>query len=149
MKNAVIVHHIDHERRLVTATAHGVITPRDFFGYQREVWSRPDVANYNELVDMTSVARLEEASRERVSELAELAASMDTPGVATKLAIVANADLHFGLGRMYQSVRAAKPQANKTVGVFRTREEAMQWLDLASAPTEAGFFVQQSTDETK
>ena len=50
----------------------------------RSLVAATDVVGFNELVDMTAVARLEEASRERVSELAELAASMDIPGVGHK-----------------------------------------------------------------
>lgn len=42
---------IDHERRLVLAKATGVFTDEDVFGYQKEVWSRPDVDGYSELVE--------------------------------------------------------------------------------------------------
>ena len=46
---------IDHARRLVLATARGVLTGQDVFGYQRTVWSRADVQGYNELLDMRAV----------------------------------------------------------------------------------------------
>jgi hypothetical protein len=35
---------VDHARRLVVAQASGVLTDQDVFGYQRDVWSRPEVA---------------------------------------------------------------------------------------------------------
>ena len=50
-----IVHRIDHERRLVVAEGRGIVTDQDVFGYQRDVWSRPEVAGYDELVDMSEV----------------------------------------------------------------------------------------------
>jgi hypothetical protein len=44
---------INHERRVVLARCRGVLTDEDVFGYQHEVWSRPEVAGYDELVDMS------------------------------------------------------------------------------------------------
>jgi len=35
----------------------GVLSDADVFGYQKEVWSRPDVAGYNELVDVSAVEK--------------------------------------------------------------------------------------------
>ena len=50
-----IEYRIVRERRLVVAKAHGTLTDQDVFGYQRDLWSRADVAGYDELVDMTQV----------------------------------------------------------------------------------------------
>jgi hypothetical protein len=50
-----IGYRVDHNRRLVAARAHGILVAEDLFGYQREAWSRPDVAGYDELVDMRAV----------------------------------------------------------------------------------------------
>jgi hypothetical protein len=50
-----IDHHIDHDRRLVLAEGHGTVSADEIFRYQSEVWSRPDVAGYDELVDMSRV----------------------------------------------------------------------------------------------
>ncbi len=41
---------IDHERRLVMAKGQGTLTDEDVFGFQRDVWSRPEVNGCNELV---------------------------------------------------------------------------------------------------
>jgi hypothetical protein len=123
-----ITYHIDHDQRLVDATADGVLTDADIFGYQREVWSRPDVAGYDEVIDMTRVSTVEFPSRDRMAHLARLSASMDAPGSPSRFAIVAQSDFYFGLGRMYQAFREMNKQGTKVVGVFRTRGEAMQWL---------------------
>jgi hypothetical protein len=44
----------------------------------------------------------------------------------TKLALLASSELAFGLSRMYEALSADLPQ---TVGVFRDRAEAQQWLE--------------------
>jgi hypothetical protein len=139
-----IAYTIDHARRLVDAAASGILSREEIFRYQREAWSRPEVAGYNELVDMTDVTQISEISREGISNLAELSAAMDAPGVPSKFAIVARADLHFGLGRMYQSFRESNQQSTKSVGVFRTREEAKAWLEQPGPAIPGEFFVQDS-----
>lgn len=123
-----IDYHIDHEQRLVTATAHGILTDPEFFGYQREVWSRPDVAGYDELVDMSAVTKIDLPSADRVRELALFSAAMDPKGPSSKFAIVAPQDLAFGLGRMYDAYRSSNRPGGKEVGVFRSREQAMAFL---------------------
>ena len=139
-----VVYHIDHARRLVNATAHGVFTEADMFTYQQEAWTRPGVGGYDEIVDMTDVTAVEPPPGARMASLAKLAASMDPPESTAKFAIVARTDLHFGLARMYQAVREMNTQSKKTVAVFRTRSEAEQWLGKsargasAQRPPQAG-----------
>ena len=123
-----ITYYIDRDQRLVVATPQGVLTDADVFGYQQDVWSRPDTRGYDELIDMTGVSRIEFVSADRVSRLAELSGSMDSPVSPSKLAIIATADFHFGLGRMYQTHREIAKQSTKVVRVFRARQEALQWL---------------------
>ena len=120
---------VDHERRLVRVTAIGVITPETLFGYQKHVWSDPAVADYDELVDMSSVGHVEAPSPSNVSALAGFSAKMDGNTRPTKLAIVTPDDLRFGLGRMYQAYREMKPGSNKEVAVFRTLADALAWLE--------------------
>lgn len=120
---------VDQERRRVVATATGDLGAEDFFVYQRDAWGGAGVGGYDEIVDMTGASRIREATPERVRELAQLAASMDVPRAASRLAIVAPADLAYGLGRMYEAFRGlARSPATKTVAVFRTRAEAEAWL---------------------
>lgn len=121
---------VDHPRRLVLAEASGRLTDTDVFGYQREVWSRTDVRGYHELMDMTAVESIEPPTPDRVRELAELAAKMDTPDLPTRFAIVAPTTIAFGLGKMFQAQRDLQQDSKKEVGVFRTRQEAMDFLGL-------------------
>ena len=123
-----IEYRIDHARRLVMAQGRGIILDQDFFDYQREVWSRPDVAGYDELVDMRAVESIVRPTADRVGQLAALSASMDAG--ASKFAIVAPEDLAYGLGRMYQTYRGMEKTSAKEVGVFRTLGEAIAFLGL-------------------
>jgi hypothetical protein len=69
-------------------------------------------------------------SGDRVRELAALAARRDDTGSKTLLAVVASADVAFGLGRMFQSYRQLDRQSNKEVGIFRTMAEALAFLQI-------------------
>lgn len=129
-----IDYRIDHARRLVVATGHGTLTDADVFGFQREVWSRPDVAGYDELVDVSRVEKVVLPSADRVRELAELAVAMDVPSSPSRFAIVAPSDLTFGLGRMYETYRGLAGGGTKQVGVFRTLDEALTFLGLDDHP---------------
>jgi hypothetical protein len=125
---------IDHARRLVVARGRGVFADAEVFGYQREVWSQPEVAGYDELVDMTSVEKIEvpAPAGPRLLQLACLAASQDSPAGAGKFAIVAPGSFAYGLGREYQIYRELNAQSKKQVGVFRTMAEALQFLGIDS-----------------
>lgn len=125
-----IAYTIDHAHRLVTATGHGELTGDDIFGYQTEVWSRPDIGGYNELMDMTNVERIDLRSVDHIKQLAELSASMDAAAAQSKFAIVAPGDYAFGLGRMYESYRRLEGRSTKRVGVFRSMTEARAFLEL-------------------
>src|SRR4030095_5494948 len=50
---------IDTTQRRVVATAYGTLTDADVFDYQRAVWSRADVAGFDEIVDMRAVKIVE------------------------------------------------------------------------------------------
>jgi hypothetical protein len=129
-----IYYTIDHERRLVVAAADGVVSDEDVFGHQREVWSRTELAWYDEIIDMTHATEIAVPHGGRVRDLAKLSASMDVSGPKSRFAIVAPGDLAFGLGRMFQAFREIEPESRKQVGVFRTLEEAMQFLGLKKPP---------------
>ena len=123
-----LAYRVDHEHRVVLAVGTGVITDTDVFGYQREAWSQPDVAGYDELVDMTLVTEIIVPSGDRVRDLATLSATMDDKGTTSRFAIVARADVAFGLGRMFQAYRSLDRRSTKEVGVFRTMREALAFL---------------------
>lgn len=128
-----IEYQIRPESRLVAARGLGVFTRVDVLEYQREVWSRPDVAGFDELIDMTGVERIESQGGAAARHLAAVSASMDDPLTLAKLAIVAPHDLAYGLGRMYEAHRALTGKSSKQVAVFRTMPEALAWLGRTAA----------------
>lgn len=131
---------IDHARRLVAARGIGTLTGADIFGYQREVWSRPDVLGYNELVDMSGVTEIPtpSAAGENFRALASESAASDSAEIPTKFAIVAGEQLAFGLARMYQTYRELERKSTKRVEVFRTLPEALAFLGIESLEPAGG-----------
>ena len=129
---------VDHEHRLVHVKGAGVFTDDDVFGYQREIMERQDVLGYDELVDMTNVLRIELPSFERVKDLAKLSAEMDPKHPPGRFAIVAPGDVPFMLGRLFKGIRALLPGATRELGIFRTHEEAEEWLRRPRAGSDGG-----------
>jgi hypothetical protein len=129
-----LTYRIDPERRLVVTQGRGILKDQEVFGYQQEVWSRSDVAGFDELVDMTAVTQILLPSLDRVRDLAELAAEMGRGAPRSKMAIVAPDDLAFGLGRMFEAFRESAAPGIKPVGVFRTVPEALEWLGVEGGP---------------
>ncbi len=125
-----LTYRIDPERRLVIARGSGIMKDQDFFNYQREVWSRPEVAGFDELVDMTNVAQILLPSIERVRDLAELGADMAKGWPVSRLAIVAPGDLAFGLARLFDIARQSTTPGGKPVEVFRAMPDALAWLGI-------------------
>jgi hypothetical protein len=123
-----IEYRIDHERRTVVAQGRGILTREDALAYQKAVWSRPELATYDELMDMTDVEQIVSVGREGALELAHLAAETDPPSARPRFAIVAPSDFAYGLGRMYQVYRNLDERGTKSVGVFRSHREAMAFL---------------------
>jgi len=124
---------IDPTRQVVFVKAVGTMTDDEVFGYQREVWSRPEVAGFDELIDMSDVQRIALPSTDRVRQLAELSARMDSAWPA-RLAIIAPGDHAYGLARMYAALREMSPGATRQVLVFRTRQAALAWLGIEEFP---------------
>jgi hypothetical protein len=118
---------IDPARRLVWARLRGRVGAEDLFSYQREVWSKPEVAGFDELVDVSEVKEVVYEGPQRARELAALSAEMDAPG-PSRLAIVAPNDELYGLARMYQTFRELDPRTKRMVRVFRSETSALTWL---------------------
>jgi hypothetical protein len=124
--------YVDHERRTVVAMGRGTLTNDELVNYQRQVWSRPEVVGFDELMDMSSVKEIGGLSTPGVQELADLSAAMDRTDVSTRFAVVAPDDLAFGLARMYGAYRETNSHSTKQVAVFRTRADALRWLGVSS-----------------
>jgi hypothetical protein len=122
---------INHLRRIVLAAGHGILNDQDVFIYQKTVWSRKDIAGYDELMDMTDVQKIVPPSTARIRQLAEVASKMESSNSTSRFAILAPSDEAYGYGRMFQAFRAYQDGGTRNVGVFRTAEEVLVFLGLA------------------
>jgi hypothetical protein len=129
---------IDQERRLVVATATGILLDDEVFAYQRGVWTRPEVAGFDEVFDLGGIEDLVLASSEKARTLADLASTMDVAGSPSRLAIVAPQDYAYGLARMYETYRTLHPRGEKAVQVFRSMGAALDWLGSAESGSASG-----------
>ena len=129
-----LTYQVEREKRLVLVRLSGYLRTAEVFDYQRTVWSLPEVAGFDELVDMSGVTEVEAVGRDIMVELAALASSMDPVGTAARTAIVAAKPEHFGLARMYEAHRETTPGATRKIRVFGEMDEAVAWL--AHSPQE-------------
>ena len=127
---------INHLRRIVLAAGHGTLTDQDVFTYQKTVWSRKDIAGYDELMDMTDVQKIVPPPTARIRQLAEVASKMESSNSTSKFAILAPSDVAYGYGRMFKAFRAYQDGGARNVEVFRTPEEVMNFLGLQSLTME-------------
>lgn len=112
-------------------SASEVVSDKDLVAYQKDVWSDSSIAGYMEVCDFSALERVDFSLGDALDKIAKLASSMDVPGKHSRFAIVATQPLHFGLARMYQSYRAMHGGGeSKDVEVFKTREEALKWLEI-------------------
>lgn len=119
---------IDRRRKIVRATPRGTLTLQDMTFYQKSIWSNPDVRRFGELIDMTEVADIAYETPFDVLKVADLSAEMDDPKHVGKTAIVASDKLHLALARMYQAYRDQNPRSRRKIEMFRTLDEALEWL---------------------
>ena len=127
---------INHLRRIVLAAGHGILTDQDVFTYQKTVWSRKDIAGYDELMDMTEVQQIVPPPAARIRQLAEVASKMESSNSTSKFAILAPSDVAYGYGRMFQAFRAYQDGGVRNVEVFRTAEEVLTFLGFHSVTME-------------
>jgi hypothetical protein len=114
---------IDPERRMILSTGTGVMTDEDLRDHQRRLRSDPAFdRSFDQLWDLQEVTLVEVTSA-TLRELAQ-ARSFD-PG--TKRAVVAPEDVVYGMARMFQTLHDEAPEE---LNVFRTLEEAKDWLGL-------------------
>ena len=115
------IHHIDKKNKLIITTWEGEPTTLDlsdsFKVYQRDIKSKPEFFDYDELVDF-SKNECFKLSSDGLRALSNLATSFDESVANSKLAIVVNTILSFGLARMYELYRSLGPK-KKEIRVFK------------------------------
>lgn len=139
LNNMPANHFIDKENKIIFTSWDGEPSDSDLIDalniYLRDIKNNSELYDYNELVDFTGTQGIK-LSINALIELGKIASKFDKPldkSVKNKLAIVVTSSLAYGLARMYGIYREYNPQSNKKVLVFRSKEEAMAWLESSDA----------------
>jgi hypothetical protein len=121
-----LTYRIVSEERLVLTEGSGVLTDADVLAHKERLLSDPAFQpGMRELSDIRAIERIA-VTPEGVRAMVDYDRRA---GVAAhRLALVVSQEVAFGMARMYQLVGAREDQS---VGVFRSIDEAMQWLNDA------------------
>ena len=126
-----VLHKIDDDAKLITTIWSGHADDNELSDaladYQQNIKSLPLYASYNEIVDFSGASNFS-LSAEGIKKLAHMASISDPKGVKTKLAIIVNNPLAFGLARMYEIYRSLLPSGSKEVRVFMNYQDCLSWI---------------------
>ena len=125
---------VDHAQRVRYASASGVLTDADVLEGYAGVLADPTYDPTLDVVfDCTGLEWLDvrPATIGRIAELVARADRAIPPGVHPRAAIVAPADVAFGMARMYQARRESQNTPTRYF-VCRTMDEARDWLGLGA-----------------
>ena len=130
-------HKINHKKKLITTTWRGEATDRllndALQEYHRLLASEPALLEYDEIVDFSDV-ETRNISTQGLIQLTQLALNIDLDrSESTRMAIVVNSMLSFGLARMYEIYRGLSSNSKKELQVFRSLQEAKSWLIRADS----------------
>ena len=133
------IHTIDHEKKLITTTWQGEANDKLLIDalqdYQRFLSTDPKLLGYDEIVDFRGV-ETQNISTQGLIQLTQIAVKDDLDrSDSTRLAIVVNTMLAFGLARMYEIYRSLSAKNKKELQVFRSMQEADSWLAHAESLT--------------
>ena len=118
---------IDKDRRLVLTTVWGVFTFADAVSHQRKLAEDPDFdPSFSQIADFTQVTQFD-VTTDDIHRFAQ--GSIFSP--VSRRAILMPNEAAFGIGRMYEILRGL--DGEKGIRVFRTLEEALDWVFPKSA----------------
>ena len=127
-----VQHKIDDDAKLITTVWSGDAVDSELLDalskYQQNIKSLPQYASFNEIVDFSGASNFL-LSSEGIKKLAHMASIKDPQGVKTKLAIVVNKPIAFGLARMYEIYRSLLPSGPKEARVFKNYQDCLQWIE--------------------
>jgi len=125
-------HDIDNANKLIITTWSGEASDNELIAamarYQQEIRCNSDYQLYNELLDFSHTTKFD-LSTKGIKEIGKIAQQSDRPDVQTKVAIIVNSALSFGLSKMYISYRNLLPNSNKELKAFKNRSDALDWLN--------------------
>lgn len=119
---------IDAASKRIESHFFGHVRASTLHEYYHALRNQPDCHDaVSELVDFSAVTTLDVSSDE-LRQFSKMTAKNTARGRCIRVAIVAPADLSFGLCRMYEMLQH---QSVNSLRVARTREDAEAWLESA------------------
>jgi hypothetical protein len=126
-----IDYRVDRALHTVFATVTGALTDDELLDFAQKTANDPEFrSGLHELVDVRA-AQVQQLTSRGLRRAAEIFSAFDSsrPSPA-RIAFVAEADVVFGMSRMYQAFRSDSPAE---IGVFRDMGEARAWLGLPAS----------------
>ena len=122
-----IEYKLEKNGTVVTACAIGVVSLDCFMAMQQDMRANANLKDkHNTLLDARNVSRID-VTEEDLTKIAENLTADSKKLGANKLAIVANKDQAFELGKKYQTVEKG---VDETVIVFNSISTARKWIGL-------------------
>jgi pheromone shutdown protein TraB len=122
-----LTYKIDKENRLVMTTAWGSLSFTDAFAHKDKLLNDPDFdPTYSQIADFTQITELA-LSNDELRVFAEF--KVFSP--QSRRAFITPRDLEYGMARMFATLRELRGEEG--IGVFRTLEEALDWVLAKSA----------------
>lgn len=126
---------IDKDRKAVFSSGKGMLTAADLMGHQERILKDPEFdPTYSQLLDFSGITGIEITS-EDVRRLAQ----KNVFSSDSRRAFVVQDDLQYGLARMFEIHRDIAGETG--IRVFRTLDEAMNWIFSRTPDTEAPVAV--------
>ena len=118
---------ITDDEKIIYSTCIGVMTPEDFDGYIRRIWSTADHFGYNEFFDVTQ-ADWSKFDFGYLLTVAQNAAKLFTIDPNSKLAWLVLEGKQKELTDFYKAAKLMTNAASRDLEAFYNKEEAFEWL---------------------
>ena len=122
-----VVSTADHSRYTVFTTFTGMIRLTELEQYQLEFWTDPELAGYNELMDLGD-ANFDNINYGDLLTLTQLASRLYRFNPGSRLAIVVHNKEHQNISDFYIAARAMTTTLGRETASFNDVEQAMNWL---------------------
>lgn len=115
----------DPDRKLTIFTATGLILFEEVLFALKAFYD--DKPTPNMLIDLTALPTIQVSSNE-IEKLAAFQPRFEGKRAPGKTAILATADLHLGMARLFEDQNAVQDSPH-AVRIFKSMESAISWLD--------------------
>lgn len=119
---------IDVEKKVLLLKGVETLTAEDLLAYLREVVSRPEVAGFSGLVDLTGVSKVVLSTMGKFQLFAQLSGRFGEAWNGSRLAIVSDSSDLFGLRPLYDNFGGGQ---GSRVGLFADMGGALEFLGFS------------------